>query len=63
MMHVNNQSSSNTCLVCLWQFRSSYNNMPKKGKKKAHAPGDDLEVDILPKVEIIYEDTKSIAGV
>ena len=36
--------------------------MPKKGKKKAHATGDDLDVDIVSKMEIIYEDTKSIIG-
>ena len=37
--------------------------MPKKGKKKAHATGDDPDVDIVSKMEIIYEDTKSIIGV
>ena len=37
--------------------------MPKKGKKKAQATGDDLDVEIVSKMEIIYRDTKSIAGV
>ena len=34
--------------------------MPKKGKKKANIADDDPEVEITPRVEIIYEDTKSI---
>ena len=37
--------------------------MPKKGKKKARATRDDPDVEIFPKMEIIYEDTKSITGV
>ena len=37
--------------------------MPKKGKKKPQATGDDPDIDILPKMKIIYEDTKSITGV
>ena len=36
--------------------------MPKKGKKKAHAIGGYPDVEIFPKMEIIYEDTKSIIG-
>ena len=37
--------------------------MPKKRKKKAQATGDDPEVDIFPKMEIICKDMKSIMGV
>ena len=32
--------------------------MPKKGKKKVQTTGDDPEVEIVQKLEIIYEDTK-----
>ena len=37
--------------------------MPKKGKKKVQTMGDDLEVEIITKMEIIYEDTKAFIGV
>ena len=37
--------------------------MPWKGKKKAQALEDDLEVEIITKVEIIYEDTKLMTRV
>ena len=37
--------------------------MPKKGKKQVHATEDDLEVEIITKVEIIYEHTKPFTGV
>ena len=37
--------------------------MPKKGKKKVYTIGDDPEVEIITKMEIIYEDTKSFIGV
>ena len=34
--------------------------MHRKGKEKAQALEDDLEVEIIMKVEIIYEDTKPL---
>ena len=37
--------------------------MPKRGKKKVQTTGDDPEIEIVPKLEIIYEDTKSFTGV
>ena len=37
--------------------------MPKKGKKKAQATRDYLDVEIVSKMEIIYEDTESVTGV
>ena len=37
--------------------------MPKKGKKKVQTMGEDLEVEIVIKVEIIYEDTKAFTRV
>ena len=37
--------------------------MPKKGKKKVHTTGDDPNVEIIIKQEIIYEDTKSFTRV
>ena len=50
-------------MVCVYQFRSSNNNIPKKGKKKAQATGNDLDVEILSKMEIIYKDMKVIMGI
>ena len=37
--------------------------MPRKGKNKVQAMEDDPEVDIITKVEIIYEDTIPLTGV
>ena len=42
--------------------QSSYKTMPKKGKKKAKATGEDSDMEMLPRMEIIYEDTKVIIG-
>ena len=38
--------------------------MPKKGKKKAKINDDesDAEITLTPRVEIIYEDTKSVTS-
>ena len=47
----------------LLQLPPLYNTIPKKWKKKAQAVEGDLDVEIVPKMEIIYEDTKAIAGV
>ena len=37
--------------------------MLKRVKKKVQTTGDDPEIEIVPKLEIIYEDTKSFTGV
>ena len=37
--------------------------MPRKQKKKAQAAEEELEVEIVTKVEVIYEDTKATTGV
>ena len=37
--------------------------MPRKQKKKAQATEEELEVEKVTKVEVIYEDTKSLTGV
>ena len=38
--------------------------MPNKRKnKKAKIIEDDLEVEVMPRTEIIYEDTKAVMGV
>ena len=37
--------------------------MPQKQKKKAQAAEEEPKVEIVTKVEIIYEDTKAITGV
>ena len=36
--------------------------MPKKGKKKAKVAEEESDVEIMPRVEIIYEDTKFVTG-
>ena len=37
--------------------------MPWKQKKKAQAAKEEPEVEVITKVEVIYEDTKAIIGV
>ena len=44
----------------LLQVQSVSDTMPKKGKKKAKVVDDESKVEITPRVEIIYEDTKSV---
>ena len=36
--------------------------MPQKGKKKVQAMEDDLEVEVITRVEIIYKETKVVTG-
>ena len=36
--------------------------MPKKGKKKAKVVEEESDLEVMPRVEIIYEDTKSVIG-
>ena len=36
--------------------------MTKKGKNKSEMTDEDSEIEIVPQTEIIYEDTKSVAG-
>ena len=37
--------------------------MPKRQKKKAQVAEEELEVEVITKVEFIYEDTKATTGV
>ena len=37
--------------------------MPKKGKKKNKFVKEELDLEVMPRVEIIYEDTKSVIKV
>ena len=37
--------------------------MPRKQKKKAQAAEEEPEVEVITRVEVIYEDTKAITGV
>ena len=37
--------------------------MPRKHKKKAQVAEEDPEVEVITKVEFIYEDTKATTGV
>ena len=42
------------------QPQSSHNTMPNKGKKKVRATEDESDLEIFPRMEIIYEDTKVV---
>ena len=42
------------------QPQSASDTMPKKGKEKAKFTKEDLDLEIMPRDEIIYEDTKSV---
>ena len=46
--------------VILSQPQSPHNTMPKKGKKKSKVVEEDSDLEIMPRIEIIYEDTKVI---
>ena len=37
--------------------------MPRKQKKKAQVAGEEPEVEVITRVEVIYEDTKATTGV
>ena len=37
--------------------------MPKRQKKKAQVAEEELEVEVITRLEIIYEDTKATTGV
>ena len=45
------------------QFQYSQHTMPKKGKKKAEVTREDSYMETLSRMEIIYENMKSITGV
>ena len=57
---------SNTRLflaMVMLQPQYSNHNMPKKGgKKKAKVHEEDSDLEVFPKMEIIYEDTKAVTG-
>ena len=36
--------------------------MPKKGKKKSKAAEEDSDLEVIPRIEIVYEDTKAVTG-
>ena len=36
--------------------------MPRKGKTKVQAVDEDPEVEVIMRVEVIYEDTKVVTG-
>ena len=44
-------------------LQSSHYTMPKKGKKKAKTVEYDSDVEVLPRMEITYEDTKVVTRV
>ena len=49
-------------LLCFLQDQSVPNSMPKKGKKKSKVVDEESEVEITPRREIVYEDTKFVTG-
>ena len=62
-MHGFNRRETKLCFdVVLSQPRPSLNTMPKKGKKKSKVAEEDSDLEIMPRIEIIYEDTKSVTG-
>ena len=44
------------------QPQSASDTMPKKGNKKAKVAKEESDLEIMARVEIIYEDTKSVTG-
>ena len=44
------------------QPHSASDTMPKKGMKKAKVAEEESDLEIMPRVEIIYEDTRSVTG-
>ena len=51
-------------IVVMLQLSSSHHTMPKKGgNKKAKVTEEDSDLEVFPRMEIIYEDTKAITGV
>ena len=44
------------------QPRFASDTIPKKGKKKAKVAEEESDLEIMPRVEIVYEDTKSVIG-
>ena len=56
--------------ICEWtkynlytQAHHQHSNVPRKQKKKAQATEEEPEVEIITRVKVIYEDTKSITGI
>ena len=47
----------------LSQPQSALNTMQKKGNKKAQDVEEESDLEIMPRIEIIYEDTKAVTGV
>ena len=48
--------------VIVSQPHSLDNTMPKKGKKKSKATKEDSDLEVMPKIELIYEYTKVVIG-
>ena len=49
-------------VLWFWQPQFLYSTMPRKGKKKVQAVEDDPEVEVIMRVEIVYEDIKPVTG-
>ena len=47
-------------LVCFLQAQYAFDTMPKKGKKKDKVADKESDVEIMPRIEIIYDDTKLV---
>ena len=50
-------------MLCLWQGDCCKENMSKRQKKKAHVVEGEPKVEIITRVEYIYEDTKATTEV
>ena len=63
-MHIVDHSNTKCFLVVLMlQLQSSHYTMPNKGKKKAKAAEYDSNGEVLPRMDITYEDMKFVTGV
>ena len=62
-MHIVDHGNTKCFLaVFMLDLQSSYYTVPKKEKNKAKAAEYDSDVEVLPRMEITYEDTKVVTG-
>ena len=59
-MCFNSRDTKSFLDVIMPQPQSSLDTMPKKGKKKSKASEEESDFEIMPRIEIIYDDTKEV---
>ena len=60
-MHVTLTKTS-LAMIMMQFYSSPYTMSKKSGKKKAKATKGDSDMEIISRMEIVYEDTKAITG-